>query len=475
MTTTSHASQPSGPAPDPVLDSSGGARGQTRFALQFARLYTGQFLYVHGLDQWHFWDGARWALDRKNDVQKKLIRMLNASWSAALENKDLATDIRAAMSASAQRGILDIAASLDGMKAHADELDANPFQLNTPSGTLDLLDLQLHPHNPMDFITKVTNASFDTEVDTSYWEKFLATVLPDEQVRAYLQRFTGLALLGAVREHILGIATGTGANGKGTFYLAVSHALGDYAHAAESDLFMTVKSNANAASPAVLGLRGARWITCSETEEGMALAAALMKNLTGGDPITARPLYGRPITFEPSHTALMVTNFLPVVKGSDSALFRRIRVIPFDVVIPEDQRDGELGEKLKAHADAILAWAIAGWLDYQANGMQTPDAVTRRTDQYRNDSDDYARFFAENLDITGNPDDRSLRSELWQSWERYIQDGGALGKGKPADFYSELEKHGAKHCKISGARGYAGVRILLDSKTDEDEILNNEE
>lgn len=461
--------------PDPITtEASAQVRGQTRFALQFARVYTGQFLYVHGLDQWHMWDGMRWAVDKKNDVQRKLIKMLNAQWGLALMDKDLAQDVRTAMSSSAQRGILDIAASLDGMKAHAEELDANPYQLNLRNGTYDLLTGELKDHDPGDFITKVTNAAFDPDADQTRWREFLAQILPDEDVRSYLQRVVGLALLGMVREHILAIATGKGGNGKGVMYKTVSFALGDYAHAAEADLFMTVKANANSASPAVMGLRGVRWSTCSETEEGMPLAAALMKNLTGGDTITARPLYGRPISFEPSHTSLLVTNFLPVVKGGDDAMWRRIRVIPFDVVIPPHLVNPKLPEMLQLEADAVLLWALEGWRDYDANGMQTPDAVLRRTDSYRNDSDDYARFFTEQLEFTHSRDDKALRSELWSSWETYVHDGGATSKGKPQDFYAELEKHGAQTCKISGARGYSGVRIIPDTTTQEDQILTEE-
>lgn len=462
--------------PDPLTadDKAAGARGQTRFALQFARLYTGQFLYVHGLDQWHIWDGKRWAEDKKQDAHKKLIKMLNAQWTVALGDKDLAQDVRAAMSASSQRGILDIAASLDGMKAHAEELDANPYLLNLQNGTYDLLEGELLAHDPRHLITKVTNAAFDPDADHQMWDDFLEMVLPDTDVRSYLQRFVGLSLLGTVREHILGIATGTGGNGKGVMYKATSFALGDYAHAAESDLFMTVKSNANAASPAVLGLRGTRWVTCSETEEGVALAAALMKNLTGGDTITARPLYGRPISFEPSHTALMVTNFLPVVKGSDDAMWRRIRVIPFDVTVPADLVDPELPEKLQLNADGILLWALAGWQDYQENGMQTPAAVLARTAAYRNDSDDYARFMSDVVEFTGSKDDRVSRADLWSRWESFVSEGSALSKGKPADFYAELEKHGATPAKISGARGYAGLRLLADVAVSDDEILDDE-
>ena len=204
--------------------------------------------------------------------------------------------------------------------------------------------------------------------DVPLWFGFLERVLPDEDVRRYFRAFVGMALCGAVREQVFTIATGTGANGKGVAYNAILHTLGDYGHAADSELFMNAKGSANAASPALFELMGRRFVVVSETERDRPLATALTKQLTGGDPITARPLYGHPVTFRPTHTPLMVTNFLPKIDGTDPAAWRRIRVVPFDVTVPPEERDPELGAKLEAEADAIMTWALEGWADYQVNG-----------------------------------------------------------------------------------------------------------
>ena len=438
--------------------------GQTRIAQSFAKFHEGRFLYVHGFDQWHVWNGTHWAADETGDVRRALVKHLETLWKVINpSDKDRVRELQSAFSAGTQNGILQIASILPQFATAASAMDADPFLLNVANGTLNLHTFDLQPHNPADNITKVARAAYDPQADTTEWEKFLQRVLPDEDVRSYLQRFTGLALLGIVREHILGIATGTGANGKGTYYTAVHYALGDYSHTAESDLFMTIKSNANSASPAVLGLRGTRYVVTSETEEGMTLAAALMKNLTGGDPITARPLYGRPITFDPSHTALMVTNHLPKVKGDDAALWRRIRVIPFDVVIPEQERDAELPERLRLSADAVLAWALAGLQDYQKNGMQTPAAVERRTAAYRNESDDPGRF----MDSEIVPDASSFtpRSKVWESWERFAREEGASAISKP-DLFGRIEA--AYEVKTrKGTRGFLGMKLRdeLDAET----------
>lgn len=448
----------------PTTANGADSAGQTKLAKDFAKFHEGQFLYVHGFDQWHYWTGTHWAADETGEVRRALIRFLEKMWKVINPlDKERVKELQSAFGGPYQGNILQIASILPEFATAPSEMDADPFLLNVANGTLNLHTYDLQPHNPADRITKIARAAYDPQADTTEWDHFLKRVLPDEDVRSYLQRFTGLSLLGIVREHILGIATGTGANGKGTYYTAVHYALGDYSHTAESDLFMTIKSNANAASPAVLGLRGTRFVVTSETEEGMTLAAALMKNLTGGDPITARPLYGRPITFDPSHTALMVTNHLPKVKGDDAALWRRIRVIPFDVVIPEEERDAELPERLRLSADAVLAWALAGLQDYQQSGMQTPAAVERRTSKYRNDSDDLGRFIER--ETVADPTARTPRTDVWEAWQAFAREEGCAPI-TANDLYSRIEKEGYDMKSSKGVRRFVGLALLDQTEAD---------
>jgi putative DNA primase/helicase len=446
--------------------------GQTRLAEQFATACEGQFIYVHGIG-WHYWDGTRWAVD-EGDARawRKMLKILKVAWNMSFGDQAAMAAYKSCMSASAQNGALRIASIMEVFSVNVSDLDADPYLLNLANGTFDLRTGELRPHDPADRLTKVTRGAFDPDADRTEWEAFLERIIPDPEVRAYVQRLIGLSLLGKVREHILPIAIGTkGGNGKGTFYEAVLHSMGDYGHTAESDLFMKAKSNANAASPAIFSLRGRRFIVCSETEEGAPLAAALMKNLTGGDPITARALNSMPITFDPSHTALMVTNHLPKVKGSDAALWRRIRVIPFQVDIPEEEQDKRLGERLELSADAIISWALAGFADYDANGMQEPEAVRFATDKYRADSDDFGRFMASKLDCTQHTA-RTPRGELWTVWQEWCR-AEDVHVGAQGDFYAEMDKHFTA-IKSKGVRYFVGVQVVKD--IDEDaQFLDDEE
>ena len=213
-------------------------------------------------------------------------------------------------------------------------------------------------------------------------------------MRAFLARSLGSALLGVVREHVLLIWYGRGANGKGTLRDAVMHALGDYAIEVPADLLLQSKYASNLA-PERMRLKGARVAFCSEIAEGARLEEATMKKLTGGDPVNAKLLYRNPVQFDPSHTLVMLTNHLPKVRGDDPATWRRILAVPFDNVVAEDDQDGELPERLKATPDAVLAWLWAGWLDYQRNGLNPPATVVAATRSYQLDSDTIARFLAD--------------------------------------------------------------------------------
>lgn len=425
--------------PPPSLE--GEHRGQLRMAYRLADAYAGRLIHVHGVG-WMTWDGTRWADDERLGAQAAVYDVLRQALADSLRDPDLRTDVRKCETANGVEGVLRLAAALEPFAVTVGDLDADPHVLNVANGTLDLRTGELRAHNPGDLITKVTKAAYDPQATGETWPRFLATVLPDPDVLGYFQRFVGLSLLGAVREHIFTIATGTGANGKGTAYNAILSALGDYGHAAESDLFMSARSNPNAASPAQMGLQGRRFVVVSETERDHHLAAALMKNLTGGDPVTARPLYGKPVTFDPSHTVLMVTNHLPKVAGDDPAIWRRIRVVPFDVTIPEQERDPHLGERLALEVDAVLAWAVAGYREYNERGMDAPDAVRAATDRYQHDSDAVAQFIDSCCVV--NPAVSASTSQLHAAFQEWAREEGVDGEMGRKTFGQALDNRGFK-------------------------------
>lgn len=436
-------------------------RGQARIAYRLAAANSDRLMYVRGLG-WHIWGGTRWAADDRDHARVAVLEVLRAALADSLDDSDLRADVRKCESANGIDGVLSIASALPALRAGTGDLDADPYLLNVANGTLDLRTRELRAHDPADRITRVCNGAYAPDADPAVWADFLAAILPDPAERAYLQRVIGQSVFGAVREHLFPVLTGTGANGKGTAYGAIVHAMGDYARVVDPSLLMAGERGSG--GPETMQLFGARLVIGSETEDGKHLDAALMKRLTGGDPITARHLYQAPVTWTPSHQLLYVTNHLPKVKGNDPAVWRRVRVIPFDVVVPEDQRDPALPERLTLAADAVLTWAVQGWFDYEdQGGMGEPDAVQRATDGYQTDSDPVKRF-AQDHCVTG-PGCSALAHDLFTAWTRWAEADGAARLSEKT-FAAELDRLGYIGRRTNVGKVRAGIGLPVDPSQD---------
>ncbi|WP_202378191.1 DNA primase family protein [Mycobacterium paraintracellulare] len=424
-------------------------------AYRLRAAYRDRLLHVHGLG-WHSWDGTRWAADDTGTAKRAVLDVLRCSLADSLGDKQLQQDVRRCESDSGINGVLGIASALIPFAATVRDLDADPYLLNTANGTLDLRTLTMSPHRPADRITKVCRGAYRPDAESPLWTSFLARVLPDADVRGFLHRLVGVGLLGAVREHVLPILTGVGANGKGTFYEAVLHALGDYASTAEPDLFM---HREGAHPTGEMDLMGRRLVVVSESERNRRLAEATMKRLTGGDPIRARRMRQDFVQFDPSHLPMLITNHLPKVSGDDAAVWRRLRVVPFDVVIPEYERDGDLGERLQLEADGILGWAIAGWRDYNDRGsLDEPSAVLAATDAYQVASDAVRRFIDEEC-VVSSPALKATTSQLHEAFERWRVRDGAEPMSQRS-FGLSLDRHGYTADKaVHGKRWRTGIAL----------------
>jgi len=449
-----------GAEPDPDAETDAPAdtvhRGQVRIAYRFAAKFGGRLMFVPKIG-WHVWDGTRWALDERGAATRAVLATLRKALADSIgDDSGLREDVRKCEGAAGIRGVLDIAGNLEPFVVSADELDADPYLLNVANGTLDLRTRELRAHDPADRITKITRAAYRPgETGSGAWSAFLAQVLPDRDVQAFLQRLIGVALLGKVIEHVLPIMTGTGANGKGVTYGALLHALGDYAAPAEPELFM---AREGAHPTGQMDLFGRRLVVVSESDRNRRLSEATMKRLTGGDPIKARYMRQEFVTFTPSHLALLVTNHLPKVSGDDDAIWRRVRVVPFDVVIPEDHQDVHLGESLELEADAVLAWAVDGYADYAAHGLAEPENVRVATEAYRTDSDAVARFMVERCYL--NPNVRAVTADLHNAFTAWAVTDGAEPMSQRA-FGHALDRHGYPAAKASsGKRWRAGIELL---------------
>lgn len=416
-------------APDDWGHADRETRGQRRMAHRLAHAYRGRLLYVHGIG-WHHWTGTHWAEDKDGTVKRAVDDILRRSHHESYGNKELIRDVLACQSGSATNGILDIARSLESMSTSVDQLDADPYLLNVANGALDLLTMELRPHRPEDRCTKIARGAYRPGSLGPDWQRLLKSSLPDEEVRGFLQRYVGQALIGRFTEKKLVLLKGEGDNGKSVWAQAIAHALGDYSISAQPDMLL-VKKNQSAFDGTV-ELRGRRWAVISEVEQGRELAPATVKRLTGGDHIRARNLHEKNIEFAPSHTLAMLVNHLPHVTDKSEAMWERLRVVHWDVVIPREQRDPELAEKLEAEADAVLAWAVEGLREYQdRDGLDEPRQVHMATGAYRDDNDDIAQFFEECVEERpGQSVTPTALHDAYMAWGRAEKISGLLGRKK---------------------------------------------
>ena len=443
-------------------------RGHLRMAERFVDDHGDLLRHVHGIG-WHQWDGARWKPDEERvDIEAAIATTKNTlahvlDMPAGKERDELYADVRKSESASGIDGMLKLASALKPISVASRALDADPYLFNTPDGTVDLEAGTVKDNDRDDLITKVSAGPIGDELNAE-WEKFLERILPDPDVRSFVQRLFGYAMLGKQTEHVMPIFTGTGANGKGTIRDALMHAFGDYAIEVDPSLLMESKHEKHGAFK--MRLRGARLAFCSETEKGRRFAEATMKRLVGGDPIEANYMHKNPITFDPSHTLIMLTNHLPAVSGDDPAVWRRILVVPFDVVIPEDERDGNLPARLKAAAPAVLAWAYQGWQEYQQQGLNPPQAVRAKTEEYRADSDALGRFLNERT--IENPHGVVKARELFTAWSNWCHANGIKAEeiGSEVSFAASMKTRGFEKKDRNIGRVYLGL-MLAGSEEDE--------
>lgn len=422
---------------------------QLGYAHRLVQVWGDGLRYVPAWKRWLAWDGKRWAADqtglaarRAKVTARNLTNVVLNSEDAGFR-RDLYPVAEKGETNNFVSGVLTLASTDERIAVAHEALDADPFLLNCANGTLDLRTGTLRPHDPGDLITKMTGAAYDPDAPGAAFSGFLERVQPDPGMRSFLARLLGHALEGRVTEHILPIFYGAGANGKSTLTTAVVAALGDYAGPADADL-LTARSF-DAHPTGVADLCGLRLARIDEGDRGRHLGEGTVKRLTGGDRLKARRMREDFWSFDPSHTFLMLTNWKPLITGTDEGIWRRIRLVPWGEVIPPEERDLDFGDRLTPELDHILTWLVAGYADWKANGMGEPAAVTEATSEYRGEADGLGRFISDRCMLFG----QTRSSELFSEFQKWCaEEGEEAGTNKA--FSAALEKKGfdKHHTKV---------------------------
>lgn|GEM_PF-1029795 len=430
---------------------------------RLAKDIAGLAIYVEKLRAWHVWGGTHW---RHDGAEALTVRELAKDTVAGIavegikaesgEKKKLAQEL------SRGRGISDLlmhAKGERGIRVDVDELDRHPELMAARNGTVDLRTRKLRASRPADLLTRCAGADYDEHASAPTFHKFLREIQPEPEARAYLQRLIGCAAVGAVREHVLPIWWGPGANGKSVLADVVGHALGD--HATTGPASLIDRSGKRDAHPAdKMTCFGRRLVVIHETKKRAQIDAAKVKQLTGGDRVEARAMGKDWINFAPTHSLLLLSNFKPSADARDGGLWRRLQVVPFDVVIPEEQQDRTLAERIKAdEAAGVLRWIVEGAAAYLAKGLHPPKVVVEQTAAYRTASDTFEEFLSE-CAVTG-PAYTVRGGELIQRHRAWCELRGfeAMRGNEIAD---ELQARGFER-KLKGGRvTYAGLRLRTD-------------
>jgi putative DNA primase/helicase len=306
------------------------------------------------------------------------------------------------------------------------------------------------------------------------WDAFLHRIFGNsEALIEYVQRLIGYCLTGDVSEQILPIFWGTGANGKSTLVNIIFAMLGlDYSMKAPPDLLMVKRNESHPTERA--DLFGKRFVACIETDEHKRLAESLVKDLTGGDRLRARRMREDFWEFTPSHKAILCTNHKPVIRGTDYAMWRRIHLVPFNVTIPEVERDKKLGEKLSAELPGILAWAVRGCLAWQRDGLGTPSEVVEATMVFRSQQDVLGQFMDECCHNGEKAQSRA--SVLYAAYKLWADENGERVIMSQRSFGLALTERGIERYK-DGVMKYRGFavnsewvnRLKPKSRTDEED------
>jgi putative DNA primase/helicase len=421
-------------------------------ALRFAERHANDLRFVATWGKWLSWTGTHWQFDdtlHAFDLARQICREAAASCNKAKVAGMLASAKTVAAIERLSKADRRIAATID-------QWDADAWLLNTPDGVIDLRTGQRRAHRPDDYMTKITavGPGGDCPRFLAFLDEITAS---DAELVAYLRRVLGYALTGDTREHALFFGYGTGRNGKSVLLKTAADILGDYHKAAGIETFTA--SNNDRHTTELARLRGARLVTATETEEGRRWAESRIKQLTGGDIVTARFMRQDDFEYRPNFKLVIAGNHKPSLRSVDEAIRRRFHLIPFAVTIPADRCDPELAEKLKGEWPGILQLLIKGCLEWRRDGLQPPKAVQDATAAYLEAEDGLAAWIDDKCERV--PSAWESLADLFASWTGWAERAGETS-GTMKRFAQTLESRGFSKHKMSCGQGFHGLRIKVD-------------
>jgi putative DNA primase/helicase len=459
--------------PDPPIDLSDDGSGESPTpqpvgvnltdrgnALRLVRDHGADLRYCYEFGRWYCWQGTHFAWDVTGEVDRRakdtVTRMLRRA--AALtdpdERKALLKHALRSESTASLRAMLASAQSEAEIAVRSEQLDADRALFNTAGGTLDTVAGTVRECRQSDLITKVAPVKYEPEASCPVFDAFLERVQPQPDVRAFLQRAAGYSLTGLTTERVMFVLYGAGRNGKSTFLEILRWVLGDYATVAPTELLL-VKRNEGIPND-LARLKGARFVTASETDEGRRLAEGLVKQITGGDTITARFLHAEFFDFSPQFKLWFSTNHKPVIRGTDAGIWDRICLVPFAVRIADEDVDPELPARLRAEAAGVFNWLLRGLADWRTGGLAPPAAVREATEGYRQEMDVLGAFLDEAC--LEAPQLKATAKALYATYGKWCERTGETPENQRA-FGMRLSERGFQRHRLASGYAWYGVGL----------------
>ncbi|MCM3567878.1 phage/plasmid primase, P4 family [Neobacillus mesonae] len=420
---------------------------------------------------WLIWDGKRWKLDTKKEIERitaKVLRSLYKSddefekkWARMCERRNIRMN-----------SIKDLMPLVPGSR---DDFDRHKYLFNVENGIIDLKTGKLKAHDRELNLTKLANVEFDENAKCPVWLTFLNQIFKgDKDLIDYMQRLIGYSLTGDISEQGMFFLVGGGSNGKSTFVNTIKKIVGDYGTQTNSETF--IKRKNDGANNDIARLAGSRFVSAVESEEGEKLQESLVKTITGGEPITARFLRQEYFEFIPEFKVFFTTNHKPVIGGVDDGIWRRVKIIPFTLSLKPHERDKKLEEKLSMEMPGILNWAVQGCLKWQQSGLKEPKVVLDATGQYKEDMDILAPFLNEACYID-EPKNEAIKieaKELYNVYDNWCYKSGERTLGNRS-FYRMLETKGFGKTKGTGNKTFLTGITLKERIPVTKGITENEE
>jgi len=395
---------------------------------RFFAQYGDEVRYVLELRSWLRWRDGHWRFDNSGDIMGMAEDVARSLFTEAGQTQNQATRGLVARWASASLQITRLKAMVElaqpKLAVSVTELDGDPWLLGVQNGVVNLRNGTFRPSERQDLITKLANVAFDLQATCPFWESFLSSSMNGNQALLdLLQVAAGYSLSGSTSEQVFFFLHGAGANGKSTFVNAIRELMGANGIQSPSETIMVQRTtSASGPSPDIARLAGVRFVAMVETEDGQRLAESRLKQLTGGDAMTARVLYGTLFDFIPVLKLWLSGNHKPVIRGDDYGIWRRIVLIPFEVILPKERRDKHLPERLRTEFPGVLNWLIRGCLIWQKSGLKIPIEVAKQVEQYKSSMDLLAQWLADRC-VQETHAQCGARA-AYQSFARWCKEGG---------------------------------------------------